>query len=269
MDMRPAVSIVMAVHNGQRHLSDAVQSILAQTMGDFEFIVIDDGSTDWTARLLDEFAESDPRLRVVHRPHQGLAESLNFGVAQARSELIARMDADDVSMPERLELQSSFMHSHPEIGLLGTAVFLAAEDGDDRGCWDPPTGHEEIRKALIRANQFAHPTVMFRRSTFESLGGYRNMRYAQDYDLWLRFAAVDQVANLPQRLLVRRISNEQFGTERETEQIRLAWRARMDAIERGDYPRSAMLRLVKPAVAARMPAPLRQAARRILNLRAA
>ena len=110
---------------------------------------------------------------------------------------------------------------------------------------------------------------MFRKSTFETLGGYRSMRYAQDYDLWLRFAAADQVANMSQPLLVRQVSGERLDNECETEQARLAWRVRMDAIERGDYPRSVKLRLLKPAVAARMPAPLRQAAHRILNLRAA
>lgn len=263
----PDVSVVMAVKDGERYVEKAIRSILGQTFEKFELIVIDDGSSDRTPEILDRF--SDPRLRVLTQTNQGLAASLNKGVRVARSSLIARMDADDVCEPERLEKQVAFMSDRPEIGLLGAATRVIDEAGKELRTWTPPLDDAQIRNELIQANQFAHPSVMFRKDVFEAVGGYADMPFAQDYDLWLRMAGVCKLANLPEPLLQRRETEGQFGTERETEQIRWAVRARVDALKSGEFPAASARHLLKPGIAAVMPGKVRQFARRITRQKAA
>lgn len=263
----PAVSVVMAVKDGERYVEKAVRSVLGQTLRNFELIVVDDGSSDMTPEILDRFA--DARMRVITQPNHGLAESLNKGVRVARSSLIARMDADDIAEPERLERQVSFMMERPEVGLLGTAALIIDEKGTQVRQWTPPLDDAVIRRELIRANQFAHPSVMFRKDVFEAVGGYADMPYAQDYDLWLRMAGCCKLANLPEPLVRRRETEGQFGTGRETEQVRWAVKARVGALKRGDYPPVAARHLLKPGIAAAMPGKVRELARRITRQKAA
>ena len=254
----------MSVHNGARFLGAAIASVLEQTLAEFELIVIDDGSTDGTGEIL--AAITDPRIRVIGQDHRGLAAALNRGIGVARAPLLARMDADDVSLPERLHKQLRFLRRHPDIAVLGTAVELISETGVDLGHWRPATEHETIRARMIRANQFAHPTVMFRKSAVLAVGGYReDMPFAQDYDLWLRMVPSYRTANLPEALLVRRIGRDQYGSARETRQQRWALRARLDALRRGDFPPRHAIGLLPPLVSALLPGPLRQAVRKILG----
>jgi glycosyltransferase involved in cell wall biosynthesis len=257
----------MAVKDGERYVEKAVRSVLGQTLRNFELIVVDDGSSDMTPEILDRFA--DARMRVITQPNHGLAESLNKGVRVARSSLIARMDADDIAEPERLERQVSFMMERPEVGLLGTAALIIDEKGTQVRQWTPPLDDAVIRRELIRANQFAHPSVMFRKDVFEAVGGYADMPYAQDYDLWLRMAGCCKLANLPEPLVRRRETEGQFGTGRETEQVRWAVKARVGALKRGDYPPVAARHLLKPGIAAAMPGKVRELARRITRQKAA
>lgn len=263
----PDVSVVMAVRNGERFLEKAVRSILAQTLTNLELIVIDDGSQDRTPEILDRFG--DARMRVLTQPARGLADALNRGVSLARAGLIARMDADDVAMPDRLREQFAFMQDHPQTGLLGTSTMVIDEEGSLLRQWTPPTSHREIRGALIRANQFAHSSVMFRKQVFDAVGGYSDMPFAQDYDLWLRMATHCEVANLPGALVQRRETAGQFGTVRETEQIRWATRARLAALRRGGYSPLAARHIIKPAFASVMPGPARELARRLSGRKAA
>jgi glycosyltransferase involved in cell wall biosynthesis len=257
----------MAVKDGERFLEKSVQSIFGQTISNLELIVVDDGSTDRTSEILDRFG--DARMKIVTQPNRGLAASLNRGVSLARAELVARMDADDIAVQGRLHAQFEFMNANPEIGLVGTATTVIDEAGDEKGQWNPPVSDGDIRSALMRANQFAHASVMFRKSVFDSVGGYSDMPFAQDYDLWLRMAGVARVANLPEPLLYRRETADQFGTGRETQQIRWAVRARMNAMKRGDYSPLAARHIVKPAIASMMPGPFREMVRRIGGQKAA
>ena len=259
----PEVSVVMAVRNGGCFVAEAVASILSQTLRDLELVIIDDGSTDHTPEFLAGLTDS--RVVLITQPPHGLAGALNRGAAAARSTLVARMDADDVSLPDRLEKQVTFMQEHPEVALLGTAVRHINETGAVTGEWCPPLDDISIRRGLIRANLFAHPSVVFRREPFLRMGGYRDLPFAQDYDLWLRMAARHRVANLAEPLVLRRHTKGQFGSHRETQQARWALRARASAIRRGDYPLWAAGYLVKPALAAATPGPVRQAARRVLR----
>ena len=259
----PVVSVVMSVFNGERFVRQAISSIFAQRLGALELIVIDDGSDDRTAEIIE--AMDDPRLRFVSRRHTGLSAALNAAVSLARAPLIARMDVDDVADPRRLELQLAFLEAHPDVGLLGTAVRLTDYHGSDLGVWRPPTADADIRRRMIRSNQFAHPTIVFRKSLFESIGGYReDMPLAQDYDLWLRMLTRCMAANLGDPLLLRRLGPAQFGTVPETRQIRWALRARLGALRRGDFPLRDAMGLARPLMAAAMPGPLRQFLRRFV-----
>ena len=258
---KPVVSVVMAVLDGERFLEKAVRSILTQTLQNIELIVVDDGSSDRTPEVLDRF--HDARMRVVTQRRQGLAAALNRGIGLARAGLVARMDADDVAMPERLEHQVSRMDCDKELGVLGTAVTVINESGTTLRQWLPATDPLEIKRRLIRANQFAHPTVMFRKEAFEQAGGYRDMPFSQDYDLWLRMSGSWKMANLPEATVMRRELKSQFGSRRETQQIRWAVRARLGSLRRGEYPPQNVVYLFKPALAAAVPGPVRQAARKL------
>ncbi len=203
--MPPSVSVVMCVFNGERFLHEAVESILVQSFRDFEFIVIDDGSSDSTPSILDTFAGRDKRLKVRREPHVGLIGSLNKGCCLAQGEYIARMDADDIAKPDRLALQVEFMKGNPDIGVLGGTVELMDATGRTIGCSQNPLKDAEIRKALQHRCPLWHPTVFFRREVFAQVGGYRAVVDAEDYDFWLRAAERFQMANLSSVLLQYRL----------------------------------------------------------------
>jgi glycosyltransferase involved in cell wall biosynthesis len=193
----PTVSVVMSVFNGRQFLREAMESILDQSFREFEFIVIDDGSTDGSGAVLDSYQRSDPRVRILHQENRGLIESLNRGCRLARCEYIARMDADDIAIRDRLRWQVDFMEKHPEVGVLGGAVeFINAVGKSTHVCFTP-TEDSEIKSSLLRDCVIVHPTVLMRKDAFELAGGYRRVVVeAEDYDLWLRIADCFQLANL-------------------------------------------------------------------------
>lgn len=133
----PAISVVMSVYNGEAFLAEAVESILNQTLPDFEFVIINDGSNDKTAEILSDYAKRDPRVRVFPQENKGRAKSLNRGIDLARAPVIARMDADDIAFPSRFEQQLELLTAQPDIGLLGGAVELVTGNGGSLVCTDP------------------------------------------------------------------------------------------------------------------------------------
>jgi glycosyltransferase involved in cell wall biosynthesis len=200
----PQVTVLMAVYNGERFLSEALESILNQTFSDFEFLIINDGSVDGTRELLLSYA--DPRIRVVDNEQNiGLTKSLNRGLAMARGEYVARQDADDRSHPGRLEKQIEFLRRHPEVVLLGTQ----ARTIDERGYVYSRLGELKavsnvaIKLQLLFGNPFVHTSTMFqRKKVVEEFGGYNaEYRYNQDFELWSRIIANCRVANLPNVLV--------------------------------------------------------------------
>ncbi len=206
----PAVSVVMSVFNGQRFLSEAMESILNQTFRDFEFIIINDGSTDGTASILDSYARSDPRVHVYPQENKGLIESLNRGCGLARGKYVARMDADDITLKDRLMQQIAFMEKHAGVGVLGSAVELVDEMGRRLRTERYPLDHAGIMSALAYRSPFTHPAVVLRKNVFVSVGGYRSVFVgAEDYDLWLRMAERCELANLEAVLLKYRLHPEQ------------------------------------------------------------
>lgn len=226
----PAVSVLMSVYNGERFLAEAVESILTQTFPDFEFLIIDDGSTDSTAEILAAYARGDSRVRVVSQKNKGRTASLNEGIQLARGKYIARMDADDISLPQRLEKQLEFMTAHPETVLLGTAVEWMTQAGQIFRVENFPGGDAELREALRRENPFRHPTILMRKETVVAVRGYRQLfDESEDYDLWLRMAEVGQVASLDEPLVKYRIHPKQASASNAKRQIECLLAARAAA----------------------------------------
>jgi glycosyltransferase involved in cell wall biosynthesis len=250
----------MGVWNGAPRVREAVDSVLRQTMDDLELIVIDDGSTDGTPAILGSFR--DPRLRVEQRARSGLTSALTVALGLARAPLVARLDADDVALPERFERQRAFLDAHPDIGLLGTGAREVDAAGRELAVVRPPIEDAAIRCALIRRNPFVHSSVMMRRAIVQAVGGYDPaFPVAQDYDLWMRMSRVTRMANLPQPLVVRRILPWRITATRETERLRAEARVRWRAVHAGTYPAWCALFALRPLVAQALP----ESARRVLR----
>jgi len=206
----PLVSVVMSVFDGERFLAEAVESILAQTFVDFEFLIIDDGSRDGTAQMLAAYAGRDSRVRILSQENRGLVAALNRGIATAAGRYIARMDADDVSKPWRFEQQVAFLEAHPEMAMVGGAVAFMNAEGKFLRENANPTEDAEIRAALVDDCPFWHPTVLIRKDVLEATGGYRGVVLdAEDNDLWLRIAERYTVANLSSVVLSYRLHANQ------------------------------------------------------------
>ncbi|MBE0644480.1 MAG: glycosyltransferase [Bacteroidetes bacterium] len=193
-----AVSVILPVYNAHRTLREAVESLEADVLHAaepdcVEVIAVNDGSTDGSGEMLDAMARIAPWLRVLHRSHGGIVSALNAGLAAARGTYIARMDADDASLPGRLTHQRAYLDAHPDIGLVGGQVEFGGDHGSARGYalhvdWlNTLSTPEDIMLARFIESPFAHPSVMFRRELVERYGGYRDGAFPEDYELWLRW----------------------------------------------------------------------------------
>ncbi len=259
----PAVSVLMSVRNGAPWVREAVESALGQTASDLELIVIDDGSTDGTPTLL--AAVTDSRLRVERQPPAGLTRSLNRAIRLARSPLLARLDADDVALPQRLARQRRFLDAHPDVGLLGSGAREVDALGRDVAIVTPPADDAAIRRALIRRNPFVHSSVLMRKSVVEQVGGYdHDLAVAQDYDLWMRISRVTRLANLPEALVVRRLLPGRVSSVRDAERLKAEMRVRWRAVRTGLYPPWCAAFLLRPAAALLLPGAVRGFVRRRL-----
>jgi GT2 family glycosyltransferase len=213
----------MPVYNAQGYVAESVASILAQTVADFELIAVDDGSTDSSLCVLEQFAELDARVRIISRPNTGIVGALNDGLAAVRGEFIARMDADDIALPHRFEVQQAFLRAHPNCVAVGSAVLQVDPDGDPICVQRWAQSHEEIERLLLRGGGgLAHPTAMIRKSAMIRSGGYRKeFEWIEDKDLWLRLAEIGRLANLPEPLLKYRVHESSICWQREKEQRQL------------------------------------------------
>lgn len=196
----PQVSVILPVHNAGEHLRAAIQSILDQTFTDFEFIIINDGSTDGSDAIIRSF--TDPRISYMAIENRGVANALNEGIRNSTAPLIARMDADDISLSSRLEKQLRSLQEHPEIGLLGTWAEVLSNEGKAIGVLEHPTDHASICYSLLFDSPFVHPSVIFRREVFEMTGGYdTDPTLFEDLDMWQRMTGITVMANLPAHLV--------------------------------------------------------------------
>ena len=262
MTQSPAVSVLMSVRNGAPWVRNAVLSVLGQSAGDLELIVVDDGSTDDTGAVLASFA--DPRLRVERRAPEGLTRALNRALALARAPLVARLDADDVALPERLACQRAFLDGRPDVGLLGTGAREVDAAGRLVRVVSPPAGDEALRRALIRCNPFVHSSVMMSREAVERAGGYDPaLAVAQDYDLWMRMSRITRMANLPEALVVRRLLPGRVGATRDTLRLSTEARVRWRAVRSGAYPWWCGVFMLRPVAALLVPGAVRGRLRRL------
>jgi glycosyltransferase involved in cell wall biosynthesis len=213
----PAISVAMSVFNGERFLAPAIESILAQSFADFEFLILNDGSSDGSKAIIDAYSAQDPRIRAIHRENRGLVASLNQLLDEARGTLVARMDCDDISEPNRFAAQHRFMADHPEYGVVGTWSTDMGEDGAPFAIAgvDHPTSHSAFLDSIRTSGpMLCHPSVMMRRDLVRSVGGYHAaFKHCEDYDLWLRLASVTQMCSIPERLIRYRHWSNQISTK--------------------------------------------------------
>jgi glycosyltransferase involved in cell wall biosynthesis len=232
----PLISVCMPVYNAERYIAEAVESILAQTFGDFEFIIIDDGSTDRSLAILQRYAAQDARIRLSSRPNGGYLIRLNEMLDEARGELIARMDADDVAMPERFAKQLDYLNAHPEVVVVSCRTLAIDSDGDPIREFCTIQDHEEIDRTHLEARHggvMSHPGAMIRADAIRAVGGYRAEYWpVEDMDLWLRLAEVGRLASLPERLLKYRQHLESIGSTKQAEQNERSQAAAIDARRR-------------------------------------
>jgi GT2 family glycosyltransferase len=225
----------MIVCNVDRFLAESIESILRQTFRDFEFIIVDYGSTDNSKAIASRFAREDSRIKIHAIPHCGLAEARNQACFLAQSRYIALMDADDSSLPHRLASQFEFMEMHPEVGLLGGAAEWIDAAGRFLCLESNPSEDHEIRLTLGVRNPFHQSGVILRKDVFVSLGGYRRVfAQVEDYDLWLRVAERSAIANLEQVVAKRRIHSNQLSIRAQTQQALCLLAAQAAALARSN-----------------------------------
>lgn len=212
----PLISVLMPVYNGENFLSEAIDSILNQTFTNFEFVIINDGSIDGTEAILRRYEGADSRLRVYHQENRGIANSLNRGIELCRGEYIARMDADDISLPSRFEKQVSFMEKHHRVGVCGTWIKVIGKSSEY--ILQYPQNHSMIRCQLIFGTAIAHPTAFMRRAFFIQHALRYLKPHAEDYDLWVRCAKHFELANINEVLLLYRIHYSGMGQRHCNEQ---------------------------------------------------
>lgn len=198
----PKVSVVMCVFNGCDFVSDAIDSILSQSFMDFEFIICDDGSTDDTPKILKDYAKIDKRVKIITKGNSGLTKSLNWAITFAGGEYIARQDADDISLSNRLKEQVQYLDANENISLLGTNT-IESKLGKKRV--GTHYDIEAINKIVFLQNPFSHTSVMFRAKEFRDIGGYDpSFDTSQDFELWMRFAKNGKIAMLEEPMVILR-----------------------------------------------------------------
>jgi len=221
------LSIIMPVYNAERYLSEAIESILSQTYEDFEFIIINDGSTDNSQNIIEEYAANDKRIKCIQKENGGVAAALNTGLDMAIGEYIVRMDADDVSYPNRLGRLKGFMDEHPEIDICGS---YALDNGTELHI--APVGDKMIKVYSMFNPPLIHPSVCFRKSFVEANSVRYDLVAAEDYDMWTRLLDVAKFANIPEPLLMYRIHGENITIKNDSQIINDDFRIKCDLYQR-------------------------------------
>jgi len=252
--MAPRISCLLPVYNGEAFLVEAVGSILSQTYRDFELVVVDDGSRDATPGILKAFADQDDRVRVVSRENGGIVAALNTGLSASRGEYVARMDADDISLPDRFQFQLDYLDAHPGCVLVGGFARSLKPDGSFDG---RTTGGRHRRTDLScfppRVAVAMHPLIMVRRAALVEVGGYRStFPHAEDYDLFLRLAKLGTIDNPDRDLLIYRRHEDAISLKHLETQERSAALAEMHAVAGGPAGADVPAWLLEPYVRLRI-----------------
>ncbi len=221
------ISVVMPVYNAKRYLKEAIESVLNQTYPHFEFIIVDDGSTDKSLDILKQYKNKDPRIRIISRSNTGIVGALNDGIEAAQGEFIARMDADDIALPARFNRQLELMNSDPNLVILGTNFYFIDKSGNIVKSGNVPREHDKIVENILKGNGGAiiHPTAMIRKDILMKVGGYREeAQFTEDLDLYHRLSRVGEMANLDEVLFKYRIHfNSVNATRFMTRQKTFLW----------------------------------------------
>ena len=218
----------MSVYNGAQHLEDTIESVLANSGVEYEFIIINDGSSDESLNIIQDYAENYSQINVIAQANMGLTKSLIKGCHQAQGDFIARIDAGDLCSHNRLRLQANILNKNPELVLLGS--FVNFIDNNNHifpfPHPHPPVFDKALKNILERENTFSHGSVMFRKDKYFQVGGYRkHFRYAQDYDLWWRLSEEGHIGMLPQMLTTLRWNREGISFQNREAQIHFAAQA--------------------------------------------
>lgn len=246
----------MPVYNQELTVLAAVDSILSQTFTDFIFIIIDDVSSDNSPEILQAAARQDQRVKLItNHHHLGLTKSLNKALRFARTKYLSRMDADDIALPTRFQKQRQFLETHPQIMLLGTAVYLIDDSGKQIGLKRHPSDHDHLRAQILKYCPFIHPTWMFHRSLLQEVGEYNDrFPFSQDYELALRIVSRFTTANLAEPLLKYRVNSAQaISIKNLKKQEWLALKARFLALANYGYPLTEAWKLIKPLLSFLVP----------------
>lgn len=235
----PTVSIILPAFNAEFYLREAIDSMLRQTYTDFELIVIDDGSTDATREIAERVARTDSRIRLLSRENRGYTRTLNEAIDLATGRYIARMDADDISLSRRLELQVAYLDAHSRCAVVGAWIELVDPEGTTICSWHYPHEHAQIDAWHFggRGNCLAHPAVMMRADLVRRIGKYRpELEPAEDFDLWLRLSDEHELANVPEVLLRYRMHEKSQSHLRRDRQFDRTRQALLEAARRRGMP---------------------------------
>lgn len=228
----PKITVLMPVYNCELYIKEAMDSILNQTYTDFEFLILDDASTDQTVALIKTYVDS--KIKLIEKPvNTGYTNSLNQGLQLAKGEYIARMDADDISLPERLAKQVAFLEANPEIILCGSCYSIIGSEK----VIEVPENNNEIKVALLRGNCMVHPSVMMRKQVLDTFLVVYDVSKepAEDYDLWVRLVAIGKLHNLKEVLLNYRVHITQVSQKRKQQQIASALSTRIQILKNLNY----------------------------------
>lgn len=238
---KPLISVIMPAYNAQKNIGNAIDSILHQTFKRFELIIINDSSTDGTMQIVSAYAKKDSRIRIVrHTADRNIGKVLNMGIREARSDVIARMDADDISLPERLDEQYRLLNSSKKIAVVGLDIEIIDYEGNHVAARRYPTTNKEIKRCVFRYSPFAHPGVMFRKSMVEKVGMY-DPAYSpsEDLDLWFRLGKYYEFASIPKTLLKYRLYPKSTSHSNIKQLEKIVFAIRMKAIIHYGYIPSA------------------------------
>lgn len=209
----------MPVYNGEKYIKETIESVINQSFVDFEFIIIDDGSTDNTLNIINDF--QDDRIKIIKQNHGGIVKALNTGLQNSKGEYIIRIDADDICVQNRFDELLNFMNENIDIVICGSWADVIDESGNiiDE-LKHPPVDDKDIRRYIKIHNPFIHPSVIFRRDIIDKVGAYRNFKHNEDYELWTRILPIGEGHNIPQKLIKYRIHSKQI-TRKANLQMRL------------------------------------------------
>ena len=229
---KPLVSVVMPAHNAQKYISGAIESILNQTFKKFELIIVNDCSKDKTLEIIKYFSKKDPRIKIVNNDKRlDIAGSLNKGISKASSNIIVRMDADDISLPNRLELQYKLIESSKNIAAVGANIMLMDSEGKEIGSRRYPHSSKDLKSCLFRYSSFAHPVVVFRKDIFDQVGGYDpKFSPTEDLDLWFRLGRKYKFGSIPETLLKYRLYEKSSSHKSLKDVEILVFKIRLNAI---------------------------------------